>query len=138
MDNTETKICNKCKRELPITDFYFRDKAKGIRRGTCKYCHCANMKKRYDEKRQQFVEIKSKYSCAKCGDTRVQVLDFHHINPEEKDFTIGQIVKNGTFTQEDIENEIDKCIPLCANCHREFHYLEKNNNITIEQYLASN
>lgn len=71
MDNTETKICNKCKRELPITDFYFRDKTKGIRRGTCKYCHCANMKKRYDEKRQQFVEIKSKYSCAKCRDTRI-------------------------------------------------------------------
>lgn len=34
--------------------------------------------------------------------------------------------------------EIEKCIPLCANCHREFHYLEKENNITIDEYLTNN
>lgn len=34
-----------------------------------------------------------------------------------------------------LKKEIDKCICLCANCHREFHYLEKQYGITIEEYL---
>lgn len=36
-----------------------------------------------------------------------------------------------------IQEEITKCIPLCANCHREFHYLEKEENITLNKFLAS-
>ena len=35
----ETKICTKCGRELPVEDFPFRNKAKGIRRSNCKKCH---------------------------------------------------------------------------------------------------
>ena len=35
-----------------------------------------------------------------------------------------------------IYNEIEKCIVLCSNCHREFHYLKNlDDNFTIEQYL---
>jgi len=34
--------------------------------------------------------------------------------------------------------EIEKCILLCSNCHREFHYFEKVNKITIQEYLNPN
>jgi hypothetical protein len=43
----ETKIRTKCKRELPIDDFNWRNKAKGTRRSECKYCHSAYMKAQY-------------------------------------------------------------------------------------------
>ena len=72
-----------------------------------------------------------KLSCAKCGDTRTYVLDYHHRDSTEKEFTIGKM-KKGSL--ELIQKEIDKCIVLCANCHREFHWLEKQ-GLTLDEYL---
>lgn len=47
----DTKICTKCGKELPIVDFNWRNKEKGIRRSECKYCHCGYMKRKYQEKK---------------------------------------------------------------------------------------
>lgn len=135
MENIKTKICKKCGQELPITDFYFRDKAKGIRRSECKYCHCKRVKEDYYKKKDTLNEIKKQYSCAKCGDARIYVLDFHHIDSDDKNFTISHALRHGC-NWDIIEEEMSKCIPLCANCHREFHYLEKEKGITTEEYLA--
>ena len=60
------------------------------------------------------------------------LIDFHHINPAEKNFTISE---NSHAKFEILLKEIEKCIPLCANCHREFHYLEKEQGITLNEYL---
>jgi len=38
-------------------------------------------------------------------------------------------------TQEAIAQEMQKCVILCANCHREFHFLERNKGISIDEYL---
>ena len=133
----ETKICSKCGKELPITDFYWRNKAAGKRRSDCKYCHNQYVKDKYQERHQEVQKIKSSLCCAKCGDTRFYVLDFHHKNPEEKDDGIAQMLRNNT-SWEKVEKEMQKCIPLCANCHREFHYLEKKEQIDLETYLIKN
>lgn len=130
----ETKICSKCGRQLPITDFYWRNKNKGIRRSDCKNCHKGYVKQKYKERHDEIDKIKNSLCCAKCGDTRFYVLDFHHKNSEEKIDGIAQILRNNT-SWEKIEIEIQKCIPLCANCHREFHYLEKEKQISIDNYL---
>ena len=78
-------------------------------------------------------EEKVKEGCKKCGENKFYILDFHHKNPNEKDFDVCDGVTLSSI--EKIKTEIEKCVVLCSNCHREFHYLERTKNITIEQYL---
>lgn len=130
----ETKICTKCKKEFPIDQFNWRDKKKGTRRSECKFCHSNFMKQKYQEKRNIIDELKSQCKCAKCGDNRSYVLDYHHINPEEKDEKISRMISNN-YNLDKIEQEINKCIVLCANCHREFHFFNNKKQITLKEYL---
>lgn len=62
--------------------------------------------------------------CEKCGYHKCDAaLQFHHKNPEEKDFAISTINLNTeTLTMSDLYKEVDKCALLCANCHAEEHY----------------
>lgn len=58
-------------------------------------------------------------SCISCGyDRCVQAMDFHHIDANTKEFTIGG---NLSFSKEKLRIELDKCVLLCSNCHREHH-----------------
>ncbi len=57
-------------------------------------------------------------SCQLCHYSKcVDALEFHHIDPSSKKFGIG--AKGYTRSWESVRNELDKCILLCANCHRE-------------------
>mgnify|MGYP005855513707 CR=1 FL=1 len=47
-------------------------------------------------------------------------LDFHHLDPQKKDFNLGIAIIQWKW--EKVKPELDKCILLCANCHRELHY----------------
>ena len=63
--------------------------------------------------------------CSICGyDKCVAALEFHHINPESKLFGIS--TKGITRSLDLIKKELDKCILLCANCHREEEYKKFN------------
>ena len=62
-----------------------------------------------------------KGSCVKCGDSRFYVIEFHHIDPTTKSFTISDGQK-AHKSKEDVLNEVKKCVCLCRNCHKEFHY----------------
>ena len=131
----ETKICTKCGRELPLDQFNWRDKNKGTRRSECKECHCNYMKNKYQEKKNTIQELKSQRKCAKCGESRGYVLDYHHIDPSQKEKGVARLVSS-TYSIDNVYKEIEKCIVLCANCHREFHHFKNlDNNLTIEQYL---
>lgn len=58
--------------------------------------------------------------CAICGYNKCEnALDFHHVNSEEKKFQINSITMS--FSNKRIMEELNKCILLCANCHREIH-----------------
>jgi len=92
-------------------------------------------KLKINKERRKFInEYKSTCSCKKCGENRPYVLDFHHINPTEKIFDLGDATK---YSIERLKLELEKCITLCRNCHSEFHYFEKEQGITIENYLST-
>lgn len=56
--------------------------------------------------------------CLLCGYNNFQgALELHHIEPEKKGFGIGH--KGYTRSWEKVKAELDKCVLLCANCHRE-------------------
>ena len=148
----ETKICSKCKRELPITMFRWRNKSLGKLHSQCKDCESQSEKLRYiqskerqqiilnntlsyKERNQQIVENLKQCGCQKCGEKRSYLMEFHHIDPSNKSNTIAHMIKSSS--QEHLEEELKKCIVLCANCHREFHYFEKQKQITIDEYLSN-
>lgn len=51
------------------------------------------------------------------------VYDFHHLDMSEKEADPGSLLH---YSWDRIKKELDKCIMLCANCHRIEH--EKDNN----------
>jgi predicted HNH restriction endonuclease len=58
--------------------------------------------------------------CNICGYDKCQrALSFHHIDPSKKNFTLSQ--KGLTRSWVKIQEEIEKCILVCANCHMEIH-----------------
>lgn len=77
-------------------------------------------------KREWFTDLVSKLSCEECGFNHPGALDFHHIDPTEKDRSISRMVYN-KVSKEKILLEISKCKVLCANCHRILHWKERNN-----------
>ena len=48
-------------------------------------------------------------------------LEFHHIDPNEKDFTFAKYMGSCVKPWKKLAEEASKCILLCANCHREVH-----------------
>lgn len=120
----EVKECKKCKETLPVSEFYSQ-KQVGLVHGQiwpyldcfCKKCRLGYGKERRKARKQQAIE----YLGGKCLDCGLiddpEVFDFHHTDPSSKDFTIAKNFKSF----DSIKAELDKCILLCANCHRKRH-----------------
>lgn len=106
----------------------------GIWSGTLsKYLQLRKSSKLHIEQRKQRgfngrklyrVKIKEKAvqykggKCSICGYNKCNhALDFHHLNPQEKEF----IISGGTRSFEFMKLELDKCILVCKNCHSEIH-----------------
>ncbi|MBC8436323.1 MAG: hypothetical protein H8D90_00335 [Candidatus Omnitrophica bacterium] len=79
----------------------------------------AAVHKRRKKVRQMAIEYKGG-RCEKCGYTHcIDALEFHHTSSSGKDFSISE--KGYTRSWSKVKEELDKCMLLCANCHREFH-----------------
>lgn len=84
----------------------------------CSMCNNERMKRKYVELRARAIEYKGGV-CVRCGyDKCPQAFDFHHTDSLEKEF---EISRKYTASWPKLKAELDKCILLCANCHREIH-----------------
>ncbi len=89
------------------------------------------IKKQIQDRKDIVNNIKSKNGCEMCNETNHIVLVFHHENPKTKMFNISEKMSIGLFK---LFDEIEKCIVLCANCHRKVHagLIDVNHHKTIK------
>ena len=81
------------------------------------YNRSSKVKKARERKREYVNSRKS--SCLVCGWFLDPCgIDFHHLDPNEKTERISKIIG---LSQSKIDAEIDKCVCLCACCHRLVH-----------------
>ncbi len=77
-----------------------------------------NQMQRWIKRKQQAIEYKGG-KCEYCGFIGHQAaFDFHHLDPKIKRFNW---TKMRLQTWDRVLEELDKCILLCANCHRVVH-----------------
>ncbi len=89
-------------------------------------------KRKYADRREELIRAVAKRrrkiktlaieykggECQVCGyDKYPGALDLHHKNHKDKRFGIGD--KGYTRSWEKVKAELDKCVLVCANCHRE-------------------
>lgn len=81
--------------------------------------------KRQMERRAELVALLKRYKgflkCHDCGMSfrgKEKCLDFHHVDPSNKKDVIRNMVAS---SKKSMKEELTKCIPLCANCHRMRH-----------------
>lgn len=67
---------------------------------------------------KEFLKLKEGLSCIICGESDPPCLDFHHLDSSQKEYQISDLV----MSKEKMREELKKCVPVCANCHRKIHY----------------
>lgn len=106
-----------------LTKFRLRKSGKSYR---CLKCAVDAVKKRRKKVKEQAVAYKGG-ECERCGYKKcINALEFHHLDPGEKDFAISY--KGYCRAWETVKKELDKCIMVCSNCHKEIHFEENLKN----------
>lgn len=128
--------CAKCERVLPETEFHKNPSRATGHKAYCK--ECCNQKARehwqaHPKYRGGKIMKNAKHvrsnkiraveymggECGICGEAYPAcVFDFHHIEPDKKEIKLARLLK---FSWAKVMTELDKCIMLCANCHRLVH-----------------
>lgn len=62
-----------------------------------------------------------KTECVDCGETDPDMLEWHHLDPSIKEVEISNIAKHKGWSRARTQEELDKCVILCANHHKKRH-----------------
>lgn len=119
------KSCTRCKNTYS-TDLFYKQKQMGDN-GKCYHYYdsmCKECRNDYtSERATNYKKAAFDYKGGKCFDCGLvdnpSLYDFHHIDPLGKDFEIGQ--RKSKILNEEVKKELDKCVLLCALCHRRRH-----------------
>jgi hypothetical protein len=130
---TDSRRCGRCGGSKPLDEFAWRRKAKGQRDNLCRPCRSEYHREHYEANRARYVaqarerkralarerteyliEYFASHPCMDCGELDPVVLEFDHLR--DKLFDIGQALPYRSW--QSILDEIEKCVVVCANCHR--------------------
>lgn len=107
-------------KECPIhgkTEFHFYEKPGRKGQWKCLKCESELAVLKKQKYKLKMIEYKGG-KCERCGyNKNISALDFHHIDPSTKKFTLSDT----HHSWDETKKELDKCILVCANCHRELH-----------------
>lgn len=133
------KICSTCKREKPLDAFNKKSANADGRERYCKECHRTRNRVHYGDNKDAYKASARKFKlslrdwyqtlkrgkqCICCGETKYWRLSFHHINTDDKDMEVSQmVIKNVSRAR--ILAEIEKCVVVCHNCHSDIHHEER-------------
>ncbi len=119
VEQGETRWGSKCKKEVKTENFHQR-RGRAFSSTYCKPCTTEQTLERIRKLKSQMIDYKGG-CCSRCGYDKYQgALEFHHINRKEKDFNPSHLKK---YSFDDrIKSELDKCVLVCSNCHREIHH----------------
>ena len=119
------KFCRCCNKDLPLSSFSVLSNQK--KKGTtynadCKKCR--QDKRKEINRRNKALAIA--YKGGRCNDC-LQVVhqaafEFHHLDPSTKEKDPTHFLNDQKGLSIEAEMELDKCVLLCANCHRVRHF----------------
>ena len=130
----DRKICSSCNKEKPNSEFYKRQSRDYDLSSKCRSCNLEDTLVRQKDFKQQCVDYKGG-ECQCCGYNKCNgALEFHHIDPKTKKFSISQYRSSDGYS---LTEELDKCVLVCSNCHREIHAgyidLDKQNISNLQE-----
>jgi|TARA_B100000900_G_C20375527_1_gene632257 hypothetical protein len=88
-----------------------------------KTAHRLNASKNRRKYKKQWDQFKASHKCSHCGANHPAVIDFHHVERNKNNPKVNELVKNKRYRA--AMEEVNKCVPLCANCHRILHWNEE-------------
>jgi hypothetical protein len=132
IDTEERKECSTCSIIKPLSAFHNHKKTKDGVTAKCRNCRSIVLRKWYSDnrlRRQQVANEKNRakkkkaidllggrcYDCQGIFDNIVY--DFHHTT-DDKEGNLSDLLHS---TPEKAFEELNKCVLLCANCHRIRH-----------------
>lgn len=91
--------------------------------GRRRVCNATHNARRYAERNILKFSLVQELGgrCLRCGEGNPLLLDFHHKDQSIKEGGISQMLSY-TTKYEEAKKEAQKCVLLCANCHRKEHY----------------
>lgn len=110
--------CTDCKIEISSINAYKKNDKNELN-SRCKKCFNKYCAERWKKRKQIIIEERDGicYDC-KCS-FHYSIFEFHHLEPSQKEFNWSTAKK---LTEEKMRKELEKCVMLCANCHRLRHW----------------